>query len=64
MLDEKKSFFEIELDEEERADIESMIAEEEDIEHSLQPDEDDGLEQLAAIFAEQLILEATVSGRE
>ena len=35
MLDEKKSFFEIELDEEERADIESMIAEEEDIEHSL-----------------------------
>ena len=58
ILDEKKSFFEIELDEEERADIESLIAEEEDIEHSLQPDEDDGLEQLAAIFAEQLILEA------
>ena len=58
MLDEKKSFFEIELDEEERADIESMIAEEEDIEHSLQPDEDDGLERLAAIFAEQLVLEA------
>ena len=34
-----------------------MIAEEEDIEHSLQPDEDDGLEQLAAFFAEQLVLE-------
>ena len=28
MLDEKKSFFEVELDEEERADIESVIAEE------------------------------------
>ena len=61
MLDEKKSFFEIELDEEERADIESLIAEEEDIEHSLQPDEDDGLEQLAAIFAEQLVLQVKMN---
>ena len=48
MLDEKKSFFEIELDEEERADIERMIAEEEDIAHAAQPDEDDGIKKPAA----------------
>ena len=35
-----------------------MIAEEEDIAHAAQPNEDDGMEKLAAIFAEQLVLEA------